>query len=609
MAPDQSRDDNALCGAHDSGDAEQRFPAIDAAMLGLPLLSSNSDCVKLIDQRGRLRFVNSNGLELLGVDHFSELENKVWHELWPEETQHIVCAAIGEAVAGRVAHFVGMCPNACGKSKWWDVEVSPVHDNAGALVWVLAVSRDITLRKLTDTALAASEQRFRALADNMAQLAWMADGDGSIFWYNQRWLDYTGTTLEEMAGWGWKSAHHPDHVERVVKKIRRCFESGRIWEDTFPLRAADGSFRWFLSRARPIKDESGKVTLWCGTNTDVTDQRNASQRLRQLARLIELSHEPILVRSPQSGIVLWNRGCEVLYGYSRSEAIGQKTHDLLHSSHAESPIDIDEELESSGTWSGELKRITKDGSEVWVDCRKELIRWSDDSVVLETNRDITQTRKAGQVRDLLIGEVNHRVKNTLAIVQSVVSQTARNAKDVDGFVSAITGRLQSLARAHNVLADTSWLGTQLRVLIASQLDVIAELQSRFDLAGDDIIIPPQAALQLSSILHELATNAVKHGALLSPNGRISIAWCLTARTPLSLEIIWKEFGGPKVNTPDARGFGLSLIERSASLPHLHTRVSFDEFGLQCAIRLRLNETATSEIDYFNLAKRSIFSAP
>lgn len=607
MAADQSRDDNWLGEAHDSGDAAKCLPAIDAT-LGLRLLASSPDCVKLVDKRGKLRFVNANGLELLGIDHFHTLENKPWHELWPEQSQQIVCAAVREAVTGRVARFVGMCPTASGEPKWWDVAVSPVHNSVGALVWVLVVSRDITLRKRTDIALASSEQRFRALADNMAQLAWMADETGSIFWFNQRWFDYTGTTFEQMAGWGWKSTNHPDHVERVVNKIRRCFETGRIWEDTFPLRAADGSFRWFLSRARPIKDECGKVTLWCGTNTDVTEQRNASQRLRQLARLIELSHEPILVRNPQSGIVLWNRGCEVLYGYSQLEAVGKNTHDLLHSSHAGSSVDIEKELESNGTWSGELKRVTKDGSEVWVDCRKELIRWSDDSVILETNRDITQTRKSAQVRDLLIGEVNHRVKNTLAIVQSLVSQTARNAHDIDGFVSAITGRLQSLARTHTVLADTSWLGTQLRLLITSQLDVIGELQSRFDLVGDDIIIPPQAALQLSSILHELATNAVKHGALLNSNGKISITWSMTGRKPPSLEIVWKEFGGPKVNIPNARGFGLSLIERSASLPHIHTRVSFDESGLQCTIQLQLTEPVTSAPEYFDLGKRSLSSA-
>ena len=91
--------------------------------------------------------------------------------------------------------------------------------------------------------------QFRALADAIPQLVWMADASGSIHWYNQRWYDFTDTTLEQMQGWGWTTVHHPDHVERVVGRIRHCFETGEPWEDTFPLRGADEEYRWFLSRA------------------------------------------------------------------------------------------------------------------------------------------------------------------------------------------------------------------------------------------------------------------------------------------------------------------------------------------------------------------------
>lgn len=91
-----------------------------------------------------------------------------------------------------------------------------------------------------------SAERFHTLADNMAQLAWMADPSGTRFWFNQRWLDYTGTTLEQMLDQDWQSVHHPDHLQRVLEKIDHCFATGKIWEDTFPLRAKDGSYRWFL---------------------------------------------------------------------------------------------------------------------------------------------------------------------------------------------------------------------------------------------------------------------------------------------------------------------------------------------------------------------------
>ncbi|HBE35824.1 MAG TPA: hypothetical protein DD990_32115, partial [Cyanobacteria bacterium UBA11368] len=132
---------------------------------------------------------------------------------------------------------------------------------------------DISDRKQAELALQESESRFRTLADNIAQLAWMTDSNGWIFWYNQRWFDYTGTTLAEMQGWGWEKVHHPDHIERVVEHWSHCLKIGEPWEDTFPLRGKDGNYRWFLSRAIPIRDEAGNVVRWFGTNTDISDRK------------------------------------------------------------------------------------------------------------------------------------------------------------------------------------------------------------------------------------------------------------------------------------------------------------------------------------------------
>lgn len=126
-----------------------------------------------------------------------------------------------------------------------------------------------------------SEARFRAMADNIPQLAWMTRPDGWIFWYNRRWFDYTGTTLEQMQGWGWGAVHHPDHLERVVAGFHASIEAGEPWEDTFPLRGVDGRWRWFLSRAVPVRDAEGRVVLWFGTNTDVTESREAGAAIRE----------------------------------------------------------------------------------------------------------------------------------------------------------------------------------------------------------------------------------------------------------------------------------------------------------------------------------------
>jgi len=136
------------------------------------------------------------------------------------------------------------------------------------------------LRRATRAEAEAREQQFLTLANSISQLAWMADGEGYIFWYNDRWYDYTGTTLEEMQGWGWQNVHHSDEVARVVERIKVAFATGEPWEDTFPLRSKTGEYRWFLSRALPITDEEGRVVRWFGTNTDITEQRELEQALR-----------------------------------------------------------------------------------------------------------------------------------------------------------------------------------------------------------------------------------------------------------------------------------------------------------------------------------------
>ncbi len=156
---------------------------------------------------------------------------------------------------------------------------------AGAAAYRLAADRGRILaeREAAREALGRSEAEFREMADNLPQLAWMADAAGWIFWYNRRWYDYTGTTPEEMQGWGWQAVHHPDHVDRFITGFRDAVAAGTPWEDTFPLRSATGEWRWFLSRANPIRAAGdGPALRWFGTNTDVTAQRALEAEREQL---------------------------------------------------------------------------------------------------------------------------------------------------------------------------------------------------------------------------------------------------------------------------------------------------------------------------------------
>ncbi len=142
-------------------------------------------------------------------------------------------------------------------------------------------------RKQSEEQLREQRELFRTMADSIPQLAWMTRPDGHIFWYNQRWYDYTGTAPQEMEGWGWQSVHDPAELPRVLTRFKAAIASGEPWEDTFPLRRHDGQMRWHLSRALPVRDEQGRIVRWFGTNTDITERRQMEEDLRRAREELE----------------------------------------------------------------------------------------------------------------------------------------------------------------------------------------------------------------------------------------------------------------------------------------------------------------------------------
>jgi PAS domain S-box-containing protein len=167
------------------------------------------------------------------------------------------------------------------------VTVSPIKDKPGTIVGSSVVERDITESKQAREALRRSEDQFRTMANAIPQLAWMADADGSIFWYNQRWFDYTGTTQKEMEGWGWQSVHDPESLPGVMNGWKDALARGVMFEMEFPLRAAEGNYGWFLTRVLPMKDEAGRIVRWFGTNTDLTQKREAEEAIHKLNATLE----------------------------------------------------------------------------------------------------------------------------------------------------------------------------------------------------------------------------------------------------------------------------------------------------------------------------------
>ena len=212
-------------------------------------------------------------------------------------------------------------------------------DKDGKPVLMAGSAQDITGRKEAEKALHESEVRFQAMANGIPQLACMAEADGSIFWYNQRWYDYTGTTPEQMQGWGWQSVHDPGMLPAVLEKWKRAISAGEPFEMEFPLRGADGSFRQFLTRVMPLKDSAGRVVRWFGTNTDITQLKEAQERLvaqaeslvRQADELatsrealekqtllfhlvLDSMGEGLIMADPEGRFLIWNESAKKLMG-------------------------------------------------------------------------------------------------------------------------------------------------------------------------------------------------------------------------------------------------------------------------------------------------------
>jgi PAS domain S-box-containing protein len=160
-----------------------------------------------------------------------------------------------------------------------------IRDPHGEIEGIFVLALDVTQQVMARQQIEMREQQFRVLADSIPQMAWMANPDGYITWYNRRWYEYTGTTLEQMEGWGWQSVHDPQLLPKVIARYRQSLETGQPFDMEFPLRGADGRFRTFLTRALPVRDNTGTIVRWFGTNTDVEGQHRAEAALRQSEKL------------------------------------------------------------------------------------------------------------------------------------------------------------------------------------------------------------------------------------------------------------------------------------------------------------------------------------
>src|SRR5262249_50545660 len=211
-----------------------------------------------------------------------------------------------------------------------------------------------------------------------------------------------------------------------------------------------------------------------------------------------------------------------------------------------------------------------------------------------TLTEITEQKRAEERQAMLVAELNHRVKNILTVVQAMAFMTIRSSDSLAKFDEAFSGRLRALGVAYDILTRTQWVGTGLSDLISAVLKPHRPGNGRIVIAGPAILLPGPAMVPLSMTLHELATNAIKYGALSTSTGRIEITWKLVGDADKLVELTWRESGGPAVERRAASGFGTNLIDRVISSDlHGEVHIDFDPAGICCTVRFPLEAERTA----------------
>jgi PAS domain S-box-containing protein len=322
------------------------------------------------------------------------------------------------------------------------------------------------------------------------------------------------------------------------------------------------------------------------------EQRRGVEAQARLAAIVASSPDAMISYTPDGVIRSWNKGAEALFGFREEEVVGRHGSFLLPADLAGGSV-VERAIEE-GVLRQDTARIDREGQRIAVSISANRIVAPDGTLigVAAVMRDIRARRRAEEHQRLLINELNHRVKNTLAIVQGLAQQSFR-AIESEGARGAFEGRLLALAAAHNLLTDQRWERAPLRELVAQ---VLAPYRgtggSRVEIDGPPLDLDPKTAVAVAMALHELATNAAKYGALSTPDGHVAIRWSAEAGSPPRMRLCWTERGGPVVVPPARRGFGSRLIERGISADlHGSATLTFRPEGLECEIEAPLGPVA------------------
>lgn len=426
------------------------------------------------------------------------------------------------------------------------------HDDANFLQSVANLLSTALRTQEAQERVLESEDKFRTMANTIPQLAWMTDETGYIFWYNQRWYDYTGTNLDDMKGWGWRKVHHPNHVNRVVQAIKHCFATGKAWEDTFPLRSKDGDYRWFLSRAKPIRNQAGEIVRWFGTNTDVTEnlqQKEALRRSEERLRLAKNSSRLGLFEYDIShNTIEWEPLLREIWGVDPDEPITLET--FFAGLHPDDRQKTQEAIEKSidpnrdGHYQVTYRVINKktqntywikaSGTVLFADKQPQRMIGLVDDVTEEKKLEVTLQDAVKQLQEIdankneFLSILGHELRNPLAALSGSVEVLQRKLPGEAKMLCVMQHGVNTMSKLLDDLLDLNRVSQnriQLQTKIVDMGDVLNNVlhatETTYSKKDQHVILHADAKLQVigdQTRLEQIFTNLVINACKYTPQG-------------------------------------------------------------------------------------------
>lgn len=421
--------------------------------------------------------------------------------------------------------------------------------------------RDITNQKRTEAQLRESAQRLRSTCEHAFVGISEVDRQGRFLRANEHLCTLTGYSREELLTRDFSSITHPDdRVSDLDLFDRQMRGELPVYSHEKRYIRKDGAVVWVELEASTVADEKGWPLYGIRVVREVTERKLSQATNVRLAAVVECSLDAIVSFCPAGKLTTWNKAAEALFGYTAQEVIGRDADLLVPRGVSlqapEGPRGMFDCAMMDGRVQVETVRQRKDGSLVHVWGTASRMEAPDGTTlgVSAIFRDITDRKRAEQRQQVMLHELNHRVRNTLAIVQSITARTLRTGGVDQSIATTLTDRLIALAGAHAVLSGESWKGGDLGAVVAKALSA----HDRIRATGPAVRLSPEQVVMLSLVFHELATNAAKYGALSNETGQVDLSWKLSGDR---LRLFWREQGGPQAKPPSRRGFGSQLIER------------------------------------------------